>query len=55
MNGEKTSAYKLLVRKPEGKGLQGRPRHRWMYNIKLGLEEMEWSGLDLSTSELGQA
>jgi len=28
-----------LVRNPEGKRLLGRPRHRWKYNIKMGLRE----------------
>jgi hypothetical protein len=28
--GEKRNAYRLLVGKPEGKRLQGRPRHRWV-------------------------
>jgi hypothetical protein len=27
--GERINAYKILVRKPEGKRLLGRPRHRW--------------------------
>jgi hypothetical protein len=32
---EKRSAYRLLVRKPEGKGPLGRPRHRWVDNIRM--------------------
>jgi hypothetical protein len=24
----------------------GRPKHRWMDNIKMGLGEIEWSGMD---------
>jgi hypothetical protein len=35
--GEKRNVYRLLVRKPEGKRPLGRPRHRWMYNIKINL------------------
>jgi hypothetical protein len=31
------SAHKVLVGKPEGKKLLGRPRHRWEDNIKMGL------------------
>jgi hypothetical protein len=27
--GEKRSAYRVLVGKPEGNRLLGRPRHRW--------------------------
>jgi hypothetical protein len=31
-----------LVRKPEGKKSLERPRHRWVDNIKMGLEEIGW-------------
>jgi hypothetical protein len=50
--GEKRNAYRLLVGKPEGKRLLGRPRHRWVDNIKLDLLEVGWGscGLDWSTS-----
>jgi hypothetical protein len=27
--GDKTNAYRILIRKPEGKRLLGRPRHWW--------------------------
>jgi len=27
--GERSSAYRVLMGKPEGKRLLGRPRHRW--------------------------
>jgi hypothetical protein len=37
MYGEKGNAYRILVGKPEGKRQLGRPRHRWAYNIKVGL------------------
>jgi hypothetical protein len=44
-NGEKRTAYRLLVRKPEGKTL-GRSRRRWIDNIKTDLVEIglveEW-------------
>jgi hypothetical protein len=33
------------VRKPEGKRPPGRPRHRWVDNIKMDLLEMGW-GVD---------
>jgi hypothetical protein len=36
----------LLVGKPEGNRLGGRPRHRWVDNIKMVLEEIGWSGMD---------
>jgi len=31
-----------LLRKPEGKGAHGRPRHRWEDNIKMDLQT--WDG-----------
>jgi hypothetical protein len=45
-NGEKRNAYRILVRKPEGKRSLGRPRHRWVDNIKIGLREIGWVGMD---------
>jgi hypothetical protein len=33
--GAKRSTYKVLVGKPEGKRLLGRPRHRWEDNVKM--------------------
>jgi hypothetical protein len=42
--------YRLLVGKPEGKRPLGRPRHRWIYNLKMGLlqtglGDVDWIGL----------
>jgi hypothetical protein len=42
--------YKLLVGKPEGKRPLGRPRCRWIDNIKIhlleiGLSVVDWIGL----------
>jgi hypothetical protein len=34
---EKRNMYKLSVGKPEGKGPLGRPRSRWIDNIKMDL------------------
>jgi hypothetical protein len=31
------------VGKPEGKRLLGRPRRRWLDNIKIDLSEIEWT------------
>jgi hypothetical protein len=47
--GNNRSVYRLLVRKPEGKRLRGRPRHRWMNNIRMdlletGLGSVDWIG-----------
>jgi hypothetical protein len=33
------------VGKPEGKRLLGRPRRRWVDNIKMDLVEVGWGGL----------
>jgi hypothetical protein len=43
--GEKRSAHRILVRRPEGTRPLGRPRRRWEDNIKMDLEEMGW-GMD---------
>jgi hypothetical protein len=45
-----SSAYRILVGKPEGKRPLGRPRSRWVDNIKMDLREIGWDGLDLSGS-----
>jgi hypothetical protein len=44
--GEKRNSYRILVRKPEGKRPLGRPRRRWMDNIKMDIREIEWDGMD---------
>jgi hypothetical protein len=33
---------RLLVGKPEGKRLLGRPRRRWVDNIRMDLGEVGW-------------
>jgi hypothetical protein len=48
--GEKGNVYRLLVGKPEGKSPLGRPRRRWIDNIKMDLLEIglnvgNWIGL----------
>jgi hypothetical protein len=45
--GERRNAYRLLVGKPEGKRPLGRPRRRWIDNIKIGLLEIGLSIVDL--------
>jgi hypothetical protein len=40
--GEKRNAYRLLVGKPEGKRPLGRPRRRWVDNIRMDLGEVGW-------------
>jgi hypothetical protein len=44
--GEKRNAYRILVGKPEGKRPLGKPRRRWVDNIKLDLREIGWDGMD---------
>jgi hypothetical protein len=44
--GEKKNAYRILVGKPEGKTILGRPRRRWVNNIKMDLRKIEWDGID---------
>jgi hypothetical protein len=44
--GEKRNSYRLLVRKPEGKKPLGRPRRRWVDNIKMDIEEIGWGDVD---------
>jgi hypothetical protein len=48
--GEKRNVHRLLVGKPEGKKPLGRPRRRWIDNIKMDLLEIgliivNWIGL----------
>jgi hypothetical protein len=42
--GEGRDAYRVLVRRPEGKRPLGRPRLRWEDNIKMDLREIEIDG-----------
>jgi hypothetical protein len=44
--GEKKNAYRMLVGRPAGKSLLGRPRRRWVDNIKMDLREIGWDGMD---------
>jgi hypothetical protein len=44
--GEKRNACGLLVGKPEGKGPLGRPRRRWVDNIRMDLGEVWWGDVD---------
>jgi hypothetical protein len=45
-NGKKRNAYRILVVKPEEKRPLGRPRRRWVDNIKMDLAEIGWDGMD---------
>jgi hypothetical protein len=44
--GDKRNPYGILVGKPGGKRPVGRPRCRWVDNIKMHLREIEWDGMD---------
>ena len=49
--GEERRVCRVLVGKPEGKRPLGRPRRRWVDNIRIDLQEvgcgyMDWIGLD---------
>jgi hypothetical protein len=46
--GEKRGVYRVFVRKSEGNRPLGRPRLRWVYNIKKDLQKVgygAWTGL----------
>ena len=45
MGGSK-GAYRVLVGRPEGKRLLGRPGRRWEDNIKMDLKKMGCGGMD---------
>ena len=53
--GEEREAYRVLVGKSEGKTPLGRPRHRWVDNIRMyllhevGCGYMDWIGLAQDT------
>jgi hypothetical protein len=48
MNGEKRKACRILMRKTKVKRPLGRKRGRWVYNIKVDLRKIGWSGMDWS-------
>jgi hypothetical protein len=43
---EERNACGILVGKPEGKRPVGRPRRRWLDNIKMDLRGIEWDDMD---------
>jgi len=48
--GEERGMYRVLVGKPEGRRPLGRPRRRWVDNIRMDLREVgseyvDWIGL----------
>ena len=48
--GEERGVYRVLVGKPEGKRPLGRPRRRWVDNIRMDVQEVgcgyvDWIGV----------
>jgi hypothetical protein len=44
--GDRIYAYRILVRKQEGKRPLGRHRRRWEDSNGIALKEIEWDGVD---------
>ena len=51
--GERRGVYRVSVGKPEVKRPLGRPRHRWVDNIKMDLQEAECGGYGLDRAGSG--
>jgi hypothetical protein len=43
--GEKRTAYRILVGKPEGRRPLGRPRRRWVDRVDLAQDRDHWRAL----------
>jgi len=44
--GEETGVYRVLVGKPEGRRTLGRPRRKWIDNIRMDLQEVGCGHMD---------
>jgi hypothetical protein len=44
--GERRNSYRIRVGNPEGRRPLGRPRRRWVGNIKMDFREVGWDGMD---------
>jgi hypothetical protein len=53
--GEGRVVYRVLVGRPEGRGLLGRPRRRWEDNIKLDLREGSMGQTGFSWLRIGSS
>ena len=58
--GEERGVYRVFVAKPEGRRPLGRPRRRWVDNIRMDLQEvrcgyMDWIGPDRDRDRLADA
>jgi len=54
--GEERGVYRVLVGKPDGNRPLGRPRRRWVDNIRMDLQEVNvgiWTGLGWPRIETG--
>jgi hypothetical protein len=45
--GDGIRAYRIFVGKFEGKRHLGKPRRKWVDNIKIDLQEVGWGSMDL--------
>ena len=44
--GNRRGAYRVLVRRREGKRPLGKPRRRWVNNVNMDLQSVRWGSLD---------
>jgi hypothetical protein len=44
--GEKRNTYRILMAKAVGKRPVGRPKRKWVDNIKMYLREIGWDGMN---------
>jgi len=49
--GEERGVFRVLLGKPEGKKLLGRPRRRWVDNIRMDLQEVGCGYMDCGRTE----
>jgi hypothetical protein len=43
---EKKNSYRILLEKPEARRPLGRPRRKWVNNIKTKLRDTGWDGME---------
>ena len=44
--GKERGAYRVVLGKPEGRRPMGRPRRRWVDNIRMNLQGVGWGDMD---------
>jgi len=44
--GDRRGSCRVLMERPEGKRSLRKPRHSWDDNIKMGLQDVGWSGMN---------